>query len=85
MVWTLSNLNHCKSTARTSGPPGVSILLHPIVTVWKYSSDFLFYSNGAVYMCGHLHTLAGFVPQMYSPQRSGYLELELGDWKENRM
>ncbi|ELT94129.1 hypothetical protein CAPTEDRAFT_182321 [Capitella teleta] len=40
--------------------------------------------SGAVYMCGHLHTLAGLAPHMHSPQQSGYLELELGDWKDNR-
>ncbi|XP_071056743.1 transmembrane protein 62-like isoform X2 [Onthophagus taurus] len=37
-----------------------------------------------VYVCGHLHTLGGLVPNMYTLQREGYLELELGDWKDNR-
>lgn len=37
------------------------------------------------YLCGHLHQLGGLVPNMYTLQQSGYLELELGDWKENRM
>jgi len=41
--------------------------------------------NGFVYVCGHLHTLGGIVPQMYTMQKGGYLELELGDWKDNRM
>ncbi|ERL88144.1 hypothetical protein D910_05532 [Dendroctonus ponderosae] len=41
--------------------------------------------NGLVYVCGHLHTLGGLVPQMYTMQKGGYLELELGDWKDNRM
>lgn len=38
-----------------------------------------------VFLCGHLHSMGGFVPKMYTKQRKGYLELELGDWKDNRM
>lgn len=41
--------------------------------------------QGLVYLCGHLHTLGGIVPSMYTLQREGFLELELGDWKDNRM
>jgi hypothetical protein len=41
--------------------------------------------SGVAYMCGHLHTLGGTVPNMYTLQQSGFLELELGDWKENRL
>lgn len=37
-----------------------------------------------VYVCGHLHTLGGLIPNMYTLQRDGFLELELGDWKDNR-
>ena len=43
------------------------------------------YRNGSVYMCGHLHTLSGLVPNMYSMHKAGTLELELGDWKDGRM
>lgn len=38
-----------------------------------------------VYLCGHLHAMGGLVPNMYTKQKSGYLELELSDWKDNRM
>ncbi|XP_063619331.1 transmembrane protein 62-like [Cydia splendana] len=38
-----------------------------------------------VYVCGHLHTMAGRVPKMYTRHRKGYMEIELGDWKDNRM
>ncbi|XP_076377043.1 transmembrane protein 62 isoform X2 [Megalopta genalis] len=38
-----------------------------------------------VYLCGHYHTLAGTVPNMYTLQQAGFLELELADWKDNRM
>lgn len=36
------------------------------------------------YLCGHLHTLGGMVPIMYTLQSTGSLELELADWKDNR-
>lgn len=38
-----------------------------------------------VYLCGHYHMLGGAVPNMYTLQRGGFLELELADWKDNRM
>lgn len=38
-----------------------------------------------VYLCGHYHTLGGAVPNMYTLQQAGFLELELADWKDNRM
>lgn len=41
-------------------------------------------TDGMVYLCGHLHTLAGMVPHMYSLQKTGFLELELADWKTTR-
>ncbi|XP_050301336.1 transmembrane protein 62-like [Anthonomus grandis grandis] len=41
--------------------------------------------NSLAYLCGHLHTLGGVVPRMYTMQKGGFLELELGDWKDNRM
>lgn len=41
--------------------------------------------NSLVYVCGHLHKLGGLVPNMYTLQKAGFLELELGDWKDNRM
>jgi len=42
-------------------------------------------TSGVAYLCGHLHTLGGSVPNMYTLQQTGFLELELGDWKENRL
>lgn len=41
--------------------------------------------EGYVYLCGHLHTFGGMVPNMYTLHKEGFLELELGDWKNNRM
>ncbi|XP_065078386.1 transmembrane protein 62-like isoform X2 [Ochlerotatus camptorhynchus] len=43
------------------------------------------YQEGYAYLCGHFHKLGGAVPQMYTMQNEGFLELELGDWMKNRM
>lgn len=43
------------------------------------------HEKGLAYLCGHLHQLGGIVPKMYTLQHAGFLELELGDWKDNRM
>uniref|UniRef100_A0A1B0D177 TMEM62 C-terminal domain-containing protein n=1 Tax=Phlebotomus papatasi TaxID=29031 RepID=A0A1B0D177_PHLPP len=43
------------------------------------------HEEGLVYLCGHLHTMGGMVKKMYTLQNEGFLELELGDWKDNRM
>ncbi|XP_041986465.1 transmembrane protein 62-like [Aricia agestis] len=41
--------------------------------------------SSQIYVCGHLHSMAGMVPNMYTKHKKGYLELELGDWKDNRL
>ncbi|XP_057199107.1 transmembrane protein 62 [Triplophysa rosa] len=41
-------------------------------------------STAVAYLCGHLHTLGGFMPLLHSRHRGGTLELELGDWMANR-
>ncbi|XP_014291576.1 transmembrane protein 62 [Halyomorpha halys] len=41
--------------------------------------------KSVAYLCGHLHTFFGWVPNMYTLQKNGFYELELGDWKVNRM
>ncbi|XP_050511047.1 transmembrane protein 62-like [Diabrotica virgifera virgifera] len=43
------------------------------------------HKQGLVYVCGHLHKLGGLIPQMYTLQKAGFLELELGDWMDNRV
>lgn len=46
---------------------------------------FSFISRKAgFYLCGHLHNLLGFLPEMYTSHRRGNMELELADWKDNR-
>lgn len=47
-------------------------------------NSYFFISSATAYLCGHLHTMGGLMPALYSQHRSGTLELELGDWKDNR-
>uniref|UniRef100_A0A8B9P0P8 Transmembrane protein 62 n=1 Tax=Apteryx owenii TaxID=8824 RepID=A0A8B9P0P8_APTOW len=41
-------------------------------------------SSATAYLCGHFHTLGGLMPALHSQHRHGTLELELGDWMDNR-
>ncbi|XP_059908871.1 transmembrane protein 62 isoform X3 [Gadus macrocephalus] len=41
-------------------------------------------SSAVAYLCGHLHTLGGLMPVLHSRHAEGTLELELGDWMDNR-
>ncbi|KAL3874475.1 hypothetical protein ACJMK2_037484 [Sinanodonta woodiana] len=41
--------------------------------------------NVTAFLCGHLHTLGNLVPHMYTRQKTGLLELELGDWRDARI
>ncbi|NXT17728.1 TMM62 protein, partial [Syrrhaptes paradoxus] len=41
-------------------------------------------SSATAYLCGHLHTMGGLIPALHSQHRGGTLELELGDWMDNR-
>uniref|UniRef100_A0A6Q2Z0E1 Calcineurin-like phosphoesterase domain-containing protein n=1 Tax=Esox lucius TaxID=8010 RepID=A0A6Q2Z0E1_ESOLU len=41
-------------------------------------------SLAVAYLCGHLHTLGGLMPVLHSRHPEGTLELELGDWMDNR-
>ncbi|TRY74657.1 hypothetical protein TCAL_00573 [Tigriopus californicus] len=38
----------------------------------------------SVYLCGHYHTAINYNREMFSRFPSGLLELEMGDWKDNR-
>ncbi|OWF41194.1 Transmembrane protein 62 [Mizuhopecten yessoensis] len=67
------------------------------MTVWfgHYPTSLIIMENGtrirslmrnaAAFLCGHLHTLAGLIPKMHARHNTGMLELELGDWKDNRL
>ncbi|KAG8505252.1 Transmembrane protein 62 [Galemys pyrenaicus] len=41
-------------------------------------------SSATAYFCGHLHTLGGLMPVLHTRHVQGTLELEVGDWKDNR-
>ncbi|XP_036591884.1 transmembrane protein 62 isoform X2 [Trichosurus vulpecula] len=41
-------------------------------------------SSAVAYFCGHLHLLGGLMPVLHTRHPKGTLELELGDWKQNR-
>uniref|UniRef100_A0A8B9C3J7 Transmembrane protein 62 n=1 Tax=Anser brachyrhynchus TaxID=132585 RepID=A0A8B9C3J7_9AVES len=41
-------------------------------------------SSATAYLCGHLHTMGGLMPALHSQHHGGTLELELGDWMDNR-
>ncbi|KAM5235568.1 transmembrane protein 62 isoform 2-T2 [Ctenodactylus gundi] len=41
-------------------------------------------SSATAYLCGHLHMLGGLMPVLHTRHVQGTLELELGDWKDNR-
>jgi hypothetical protein len=58
---------------------------YPTTTVHSSKSFRQVMSTGAAYLCGHLHTLGGLVPSMYTRHSNGLLELELADWKVGRM
>ena len=60
---------HYPTSCIVAPSPGVRHLLH----------------DAKAYLCGHLHTLAGIVPEMFARQKEGFFELELGDWKDNRL
>jgi hypothetical protein len=58
--------------------------LHIYLVLYLFHCLYYF-SSGSAYLCGHLHTLGGLMPEMYTMHKEGNLELELGDWKDNRM
>uniref|UniRef100_A0A3Q3WR31 Calcineurin-like phosphoesterase domain-containing protein n=1 Tax=Mola mola TaxID=94237 RepID=A0A3Q3WR31_MOLML len=56
-------------------------------TIWfghYTTSTIVSPASGVAYLCGHLHTLGGLMPVLHSRHPHGTLELELGDWMENR-
>ncbi|XP_074600919.1 transmembrane protein 62-like isoform X2 [Brevipalpus obovatus] len=63
-------------------------------SIWfgHYPTSSIFYEKTHLhdiidgpYLCGHFHTLNGLIHEMYATQRSGFLEAEVADWKDERM
>ncbi|XP_024083835.1 transmembrane protein 62-like isoform X2 [Cimex lectularius] len=63
---------HYPTSCIWSHPPGVKSIISSV-------------KGSLAYVCGHFHSLLGFVPKMYTIQKQGFYELELADWKDNRM
>ena len=75
-----------KASANGSGPNQTIWLTHyPSVTITTDHHHLREIMSSAVaHLCGHLHTLAHSVLQMYGHHPGGHLELELGDFVEFR-
>ena len=61
------------------------ILANMVLTIYCFECFICNYRDAAYYLCGHLHTLAGLLTRMYSRHNTGTIELELGDWRDNRL
>lgn len=61
-------------TSTIMTPPGIN-------HIRRFIGNF---DESVIFVAGHLHTLAGFSPNMYTLQPEGFLELELGDFMKNR-
>jgi hypothetical protein len=53
---------------------------YPLSFTYSYGLNELM-SHGIVYLNGHLHS---GIKHLYARHSNGLLELELGDWKDNR-
>lgn len=70
-------------------PTSLKAIAKQFLRVWilinpNYIIIHVYFRTGAVYLCGHLHTLAEVVPKMHAVHVDGHLELELGDWLDTR-
>lgn len=62
----------------------VKQLLGILCVVCYFKFALLMFRSAVAYLCGHLHTLGGLMPVLHSRHPQGTLELELGDWMDNR-
>lgn len=51
---------------------------------WSLEDLITSYNTSLVYLSGHLHTLSGISPTMYTLQMDKFLELEVADFKSTR-
>ncbi|ESO01300.1 hypothetical protein HELRODRAFT_112716, partial [Helobdella robusta] len=79
----------CVFLRNASESSNVTILFghYPTSVISSPSSAYVrsLFRSGLAYFCGHLHTFAGMLPNMYTHHKEGFLELELGDWKDSRL
>lgn len=94
-VITQNDTNHLQQLINASKKAGANYTIwfghYPtscIITMNNENRDFKRIigdnENSLAYMCGHLHTLGGMVPHMYTLHDNKFLELEIGDWKKQR-
>ncbi|XP_077989648.1 transmembrane protein 62-like [Glandiceps talaboti] len=76
-----------KLTMKAEGSNSTIFMSHyPTSTVFAPSPGLSYLMrSGIAHLCGHLHTLGGGVPHMQAQEKTGTLELEVADWKDNRV
>lgn len=79
-------MKHIKTMVKESPPSNSTVWFghYPTSSIYDESYHLRDIINGP-YLCGHFHTMGGLVRHMYATQRTGYLEIEVADWKESRM
>lgn len=80
--WFFSVVSHCWTHLLFWR--GFLINLACSLSLFIYSVYFSLFSSATAYLCGHLHTLGGLMPVLHTRHFTGTLELEVGDWKDNR-
>uniref|UniRef100_A0A452H409 Uncharacterized protein n=1 Tax=Gopherus agassizii TaxID=38772 RepID=A0A452H409_9SAUR len=86
-ILNMSQMEELSSLATESRHSNQTIWFghYPTSTIISPSSGVrMVMSSATAYLCGHLHTLGGLMPVLHSRHPQGTLELELGDWMENR-
>nr|XP_005284695.1 transmembrane protein 62 isoform X2 [Chrysemys picta bellii] len=86
-ILNMSQMEELSSLATESHHSNQTIWFghYPTSTIISPSSGVrMVMSSATAYLCGHLHTLGGLMPVLHSRHPQGTLELELGDWMENR-
>ncbi|OWA55134.1 Transmembrane protein 62 [Hypsibius exemplaris] len=87
-VLTEEDMRHLEALAKNSRDSNVTVWFghYPTSVISSAAPGIAnVMSGGVAYLSGHLHTLGGLLPELYAMQKSGTLELELGDWKDNRL
>lgn len=88
LVWPLHHLHRRLGVSGSSGDDEVTVAAAKPVSLrfpaFTIGLKCLCSSSGVAYLCGHLHTLGGLMPVLHSRHPRGTLELELGDWMDNR-
>uniref|UniRef100_A0A8C3B4K5 Transmembrane protein 62 n=1 Tax=Cairina moschata TaxID=8855 RepID=A0A8C3B4K5_CAIMO len=74
----------CVDATLSPGPKRPYNFFGILNMVFQKSYQEIIGDSATAYLCGHLHTMGGLMPALHSQHRGGTLELELGDWMDNR-